>query len=296
MTTGRKAILRSAYAQLGGIGTAHVSAMLDVVIGREEAAARCEPEGPGADPTTSASNGTVQLSVAASLLDVRPAHLARPRHIAWSSRHDSRFKQPDRRRVKSERHRVEAFIAEALDRNRLSLALGTAIQFETALRQRDVIGEWEPLPEGESAGGIVLDKRRWANGLTWAHIDDRFELFKATTRTSAIAAHDLTLCPETTGLLQVVPAGKRVGPLIIDEEAGCPYANDGYAREWRTIADQAGIPKHVWNMDAQAGAITEADDAGADLDEIRSGNRGTWRGREPHTGPRRTHPKYGWGT
>lgn len=46
VTTGRKAILRSAYAQLGGAGTAHMSAMLDLVIGREEAAARC---GSGAD-------------------------------------------------------------------------------------------------------------------------------------------------------------------------------------------------------------------------------------------------------
>ncbi len=182
----------------------------------------------------------------------------------------SRFKQPGRRRVKLERHHVEAFIAEALKNNRLSLALGTTLQFDTALRQRDVIGEWEPLPHGVTSGGIVLNKRRWANGLTWADINDRFEIFKATTKTGAIAAHDLTLCPETMRLLQLVPAGKRVGPLIIDEEAGRPYATDGYAREWRAIADRAGIPKHVWNMDARAGAITEADDAGADLDEIRS--------------------------
>ena len=43
VTTGRKAILRSAYAQLGVAGTAHVSAMLNLVVGREEAAARCGP-------------------------------------------------------------------------------------------------------------------------------------------------------------------------------------------------------------------------------------------------------------
>ncbi len=49
VTTGRKAILRSAYAELGGAGTAHVWAMLDLVIVREEAAARCGPNGPRAD-------------------------------------------------------------------------------------------------------------------------------------------------------------------------------------------------------------------------------------------------------
>ena len=40
VTTGRKAILRSIYAQLGGADTAHVAAMLDLVIAREQAAAR----------------------------------------------------------------------------------------------------------------------------------------------------------------------------------------------------------------------------------------------------------------
>jgi hypothetical protein len=35
---------------------------------------------------------------------------------------------------------------------RLSLALGTAIQFETVLRQKDVIGEWEPIPDGVAPG------------------------------------------------------------------------------------------------------------------------------------------------
>jgi len=54
----------------------------------------------------------------------------------------SRFKQPGRRRIKLELAHVQAIVAEAIKRNRISLALGTALQFETTLRQRDVIGEW----------------------------------------------------------------------------------------------------------------------------------------------------------
>jgi hypothetical protein len=61
-----------------------------------------------------------------------------------------------------------------------------------------------------------------------------------------------------------------MGPLIIDETAGRPYAESAYGREWRVVARAAGIPDHIWNMDARAGAITEAEDAGADLDHIRS--------------------------
>ncbi len=56
--------------------------------------------------------------------------------------------------------------AEAREMGHLSLALATAIQFETALRQRDVIGERMPIPDGGEANGIVINGRRCQNGLT----------------------------------------------------------------------------------------------------------------------------------
>jgi hypothetical protein len=91
----------------------------------------------------------------------------------------SRFKQPGPRRVKLELHHVEAFIQTAIDQGRVSLAFGTALQFETALRQRDVIGEWEPIPEGvRISSGIVLGKRRWANGLTWSDISPNLGIYE----------------------------------------------------------------------------------------------------------------------
>lgn len=181
----------------------------------------------------------------------------------------SRFKQPGRRRIKLELAHVEGFVATAIRAGRLSLALGTAIQFETTLRQKDVIGEWEPIVGEAASGGIVLNKRRWVNGLTWADLNDQLEIYKEMSKTGATAAHDLKLCPIIMSLLQLMPAN-RVGPLIIDEYAGRPYATDGYQREWRAIAKLAGIPAHIWNMDARAGGISEADDAGADIDAIRS--------------------------
>lgn len=182
----------------------------------------------------------------------------------------ARFKQPARRRVAMELAHVEAFVAKALELDRLSLALGTAIQFEAVLRQKDVIGEWEPIPDGEAATGIVLNGRRWKNGLTWADLAADLVLRKATTKTGAYAAHDLKLSALVTGLLARVPVARRVGPLIVDETAGRPYAESAYGREWRIVARAAGVPDAVWNMDARAGAITEAEDAGADLDAIRS--------------------------
>jgi integrase len=182
----------------------------------------------------------------------------------------SRFKQPGRRRIKLELAHVQAFVAEALKRNRMSLALGTALQFETTLRQRDVIGEWEPIAPDAERSGIVLGGRRWVSGMTWADISAELTIVKETTKTGATVAHDLKLCPLVYSTLALVPAHQRIGPLIIDEKAGRPYAAHAYTREWRLIARAAGIPDHVWNMDARSGGISEGDEAGADLDMLRS--------------------------
>jgi hypothetical protein len=182
----------------------------------------------------------------------------------------ARFKQPGRRRTKLELKHVLAFVPKAIEQGRLSLALGTALQFETALRQRDVIGEWEPIIDRDNGSGIVLRGRRWNRGLTWSDLSAELVIIKETTKTGALVAHDLKLCPIVMEILAKIPAQRRVGPLIIDEQAGRPYAEHAYAREWRQVARKANIPDHIWNMDARAGGISEADDAGADLDYIRS--------------------------
>jgi len=185
------------------------------------------------------------------------------------------FAGPRRRRSRLESHHVEAFIPQALEAKRLSLALGTAIQFETGMRQKDVIGEWLPVAEGEGADGFVLRGRRgkgwrrWANGLTWGDLGRDFVISKETTKTGSLVSHDLKLFPSIMALLESIPLAQRIGPLIRDETAGRPYAEFAYARDWRVIARAADIPDSVWNTDARAGAITEAEDAGADLDTIR---------------------------
>ncbi|GJD50816.1 hypothetical protein OPKNFCMD_3562 [Methylobacterium crusticola] len=183
---------------------------------------------------------------------------------------EAEFRQARRRKTKLELEHVEAFVANALEVGKVSLALGTALQFETMLRQKDVIGEWEPILAGTAASGIVLNGRRWVNGLVWSDLGEGLQLVKDTTKTGQTAAHDLTLCPIVMRVLAHVPANRRIGPLIIDPASGRPYAEFVYTREWRRIANAAGIPKHVWNMDARAGGISEADDAGAELDHIRS--------------------------
>lgn len=187
----------------------------------------------------------------------------------------ARFKQPRRRRIHLDLHHVQAFIPKAIEADRISLALGTAIQFETGMRQKDVIGEWEPLDGKPLACDFLVKGRRgrhvlrWLNGLTWEDLAGG-TIVKETTKTGAMVAHDLAFCPMIQSLVAQVPIAARTGPLIVDERARRPYAKYTYAHEWRVIARLAGIPDEVWNMDARAGAITEAEDAGAELDTIRS--------------------------
>jgi hypothetical protein len=222
-----------------------------------------KPKKPGASERVRKAHGIISMArrlvaygVAAELPECQRLH---------AILRVTEFEQPAQRRVKLTLEHVEALLPVALERGRLSLALGTALQFETTLRQRDVIGEWEPIAEGEEASGIRLGRR-----LTRADLSADFEIYKLTTKTGAVAAHDLKLCSLIMKIVAMVPADRRVGPLIVDEIAGRPYAEHAYAREWRIVARAAGVPAGIWNMDARAGGISEADDAGAALDDIRS--------------------------
>lgn len=150
-----------------------------------------------------------------------------------------------------------------------SIALATVLQFELSLRQKDVIGEWEPAPLVE--GGISYKGRRWVNGLLWSHIDADMVIRKKPTKTlkhDIEVEFDLKLYPAVLEEIDRVPRERRVGPMIISEHTGEPYKHRTFTQTWRRVADKAGVPRSVWNMDARAGAISEAYEAGADETDV----------------------------
>jgi hypothetical protein len=167
---------------------------------------------------------------------------------------------------------VVAFRRAAHVAGRPSVALATAIQFETALRQRDVIGEYAPA-HGASPGPLSFAGKRWTTGLVWGeHIDPATLVMRKPTSKSRgrkVAIADLTLCPMVMAELGHVAADRRVGPVIVSESTGQPYVRRGFAKTWREIARKAGIPDDVENRDARAGAISEAMAAGAHPDAVR---------------------------
>jgi hypothetical protein len=108
----------------------------------------------------------------------------------------------------------------------MSLALDTALQFESGMRQKDVIGEWLPVAAGEEPTGVVLrgrrgkGRRRWANGLTWADLGKDLVICKETTKKGSLVSHDLKELPMGMSSLAQIPLEQRIGGLIIDETAG----------------------------------------------------------------------------
>jgi integrase len=63
--------------------------------------------------------------------------------------------------------------------------------------------------------------------------------------------------------ITLIPPQRRVGPLIVGERTGVPYKHRKFTEAWRRVANAAGVPRSIWNMDARSGAISELYDAGA---------------------------------
>lgn len=159
-----------------------------------------------------------------------------------------------------------------------SIALGQALQFELLLRQRDVVGEWVPETEpGESY--VHWHGEKWLRGLLWEEIDADFILRHNTSKKQKELQIDLTLSDmvmEELALMVQIPVEEltrdmlpRTGPVMLSDITAMPWSANEYRRKWRLVANQAGIPKEVRNMDSRAGGITEATESGADLEHVK---------------------------
>jgi hypothetical protein len=132
------------------------------------------------------------------------------------------------------------------------------------LRQKDVIGEWLPSP---SVRGVVGEGGRetWSGPYRWENIPGRIFRLR-TSKTGAEIAHDLTKLDLLWPLIQAVPQADRTGAIV--KAYGEPIRTRSYRKWFREIAKAAKIPDSVWNMDARAGAVTEALEAGAEKTDV----------------------------
>jgi hypothetical protein len=194
-----------------------------------------------------------------------------------------RFKVAKPRETRLTAEQANAVRAMAHKMGRPSIALAQAFQFEVMLRQKDVIGEWVPRSEpGMSDVTHLGDKWLW--GIRWSEIDQNLILRHTTSKRGKNIEVNLRLAPmvmEEINLLfnQAKEIGTKTGseeitlpasgPIIVCEFSGRPWTTHEFRRWWRKVADACSIPKNIKNMDSRAGAISEATDAGAELEHVR---------------------------
>jgi len=179
-----------------------------------------------------------------------------------------RLKPVQPRTAKMTSEHVYAIRAKAKEVGLFSIALAQAFQFELFMRQKDVIGDWLPKAEAPTPADVQWHGRVWTDGLRWEEIDDQFILRHPTSARESEIKADLKRAPMVLSELKrlaelftekPVPEIRRDdlpanGPLIIYEATGMPWEGEKYRRKWRLIADLAGVPSSVKNMDSRAGA------------------------------------------
>jgi hypothetical protein len=123
---------------------------------------------------------------------------------------------------------------------------------------------------------------KWLKGIRWEEIDQNLVLRHLTSKRQKMLEVPLFSAPmivqEFDRLFPGAVSGDRSinrsalpakGPVIVNERTKVPWTDDEYRRQWRILATACGIPKTVKNMDSRAGGITEATEAGAELEHIK---------------------------
>lgn len=182
--------------------------------------------------------------------------------------HEMRFQQAAPRVERMTADQAIAVRKMAHEMGLHSLAFAQALQFELMLRQKDVIGEWVPVGE-PGTSDVTRGAEKWLRGLRWSEIDQNMILRHTTSKKQKDIEVNLRLAPMVIDELKLFERKPTVGPMVIYEETGQPYDSHQFRRMWRKVARAAGVPDCVRNMDSRAGAITEATDAGADLEHVR---------------------------
>jgi hypothetical protein len=186
---------------------------------------------------------------------------------------DMKFAMPKGRNEVLTAEQAIAVRAMAHEMGYPEIALSQAIQFEGTLRQRDCVGEWVPMDE-PGTSDVIYGDTKWLRGIRWTEIDDNLILRHVTSKRQKMVEIDLKLAPmvlEELGIERSAPRSKlpAIGPVVVNHVTGRPFLTHQFRRLWREIATAAGIPKDVRNMDSRAGAISEATDSGAQLEDVR---------------------------
>jgi hypothetical protein len=166
-----------------------------------------------------------------------------------------KFEIPKPRNEALNEEQANAIRAEAHRQLRPSIALAQAFQYDTALTQKDVIGEWVPV--SDPAHSVVINgDRKWVRGLRWEEIDGDILRHPASNGMKEFEI-DLKNHPMVMEELGRVSSRPSSGPLVMNEHTSLPWMADDFREYWRKIATTVGIPKTVRNADSRTKHIQE---------------------------------------
>lgn len=188
-----------------------------------------------------------------------------------------RFKRGAAREETLSYAEVKAIVEKALADDKKRLALSQALQYETFLRQKDVIGGWTKVAADyvPQPGEIVLRGKVW-RGLTMDMISLGNDLRIRTSKTGQPVIHRLSSCELVVHVLGHFTPREWVGPVACRAD-GTPFPDrQSYAKLWRSVAESVGISSAKQNRDSRASGISEAAEAGVHDDDIQrqSGHAG----------------------
>jgi hypothetical protein len=166
------------------------------------------------------------------------------------------FEMPKTRKEMLSEEQADAIRVEAHNQNRASIALAQAFQFDTALSQKDTLGEWVPVSEPEHSLVINGDKK-WVRGLRWEEIDaDLILRHKASNGGDEIV---VDLKDHRMVMEELERRGEHppAGPIIMNEHTSLPWLPDDFRWCWRKIATAVGVPKSIRNSDSKTKNIQE---------------------------------------
>jgi hypothetical protein len=167
-----------------------------------------------------------------------------------------KFEIPKPRKEALTEEQANAIRAEAHRQLRPSVALAQAFQYDTALTQKDVMGEWVPVSEPEHSVVINGDKK-WVRGLRWEEIDADHILRHAASNGMKEIEIDLKNHPMVMEELGRLSSRPSSGPIVMNEHTSLPWVTDDFREYWRKIATTVGIPKSVRNADSRTKNIQE---------------------------------------
>lgn len=175
----------------------------------------------------------------------------------------------------------------AHEKKKPSIAFAQTLQDCLMCRQKDVIGELIP-KSYPGLSDVHMGSDKWVAGFRWEELDSSFTLTHMLSksmrgkrglvlRTGKIKVWSLWNYPPVIEELCLMAGVSRAelrrdlfpaaGPMVTaDHTPGLPWRYKMFAKEWRKIATFVGIPKNVQNRDTRAGASTDADRKGADID------------------------------